>query len=348
MRGRLGHHLPVRRRASASSATMVVPEFRSLLEERAGLLDRASCVARSALERRTVQIADVLADPEYELSDAQGMAEFPDRTAVPMTPGGRAASESSRCCRRRSSPSPTSKSSWSRPSPIRPSSPSRTSGCSSELQARTFELTRSVEELQALSAVSRAVSSTLDLQTVLDTVVSRAVQLSGAHGGVIYEYEETTQEFSPPGQPPAGRRARGGGARRADPARRGHRGASRGHPGAGPGRGHPGRAAVRSHPRPDGHDAARLSVAPGGPTPLGAADHGRLTSVAPGGRELRPGDREPPPDLRRPSRSWRSRTRSSSARSTRRARSSRASPKTWTSSTGSPPRCRSRSPSASS
>jgi signal transduction histidine kinase/CheY-like chemotaxis protein len=64
-----------------------------------------------------------------------------------------------------------------------------------ELQARTRELTRSVEELQALSAVSRAVSSTLDLQTVLDTVVSRAVQLSGAHGGVIYEYEEGPQEF---------------------------------------------------------------------------------------------------------------------------------------------------------
>ena len=32
-----------------------------------------------------------------------------------------------------------------------------------ELQARTRELTRSVEELQALSAVSRTVSSTLDL-----------------------------------------------------------------------------------------------------------------------------------------------------------------------------------------
>src|SRR5262249_26543598 len=64
-----------------------------------------------------------------------------------------------------------------------------------ELQARTQELTRSVEELQALSAVSRTVSSTLDLPTVLTTIVSRAVQLSGAAGGVVYEYDETTQEF---------------------------------------------------------------------------------------------------------------------------------------------------------
>jgi hypothetical protein len=64
-----------------------------------------------------------------------------------------------------------------------------------ELQARTGELTRSVEELQALSAVSRMVSSTLDLPTVLTTIVSRAVQLAGAAGGVIYEYDEPTQEF---------------------------------------------------------------------------------------------------------------------------------------------------------
>jgi signal transduction histidine kinase len=64
-----------------------------------------------------------------------------------------------------------------------------------ELQARTRELARSVEELKALGEVSHAVSSSLDLQTVLTTIVDRAVQLSGTSGGVIYEYDETTQEF---------------------------------------------------------------------------------------------------------------------------------------------------------
>jgi signal transduction histidine kinase len=64
-----------------------------------------------------------------------------------------------------------------------------------ELQARTRELARSVEELQALGEVNQAVSSSLELQTVLTTVVDRAVQLSGASGGVIYEYDEATQEF---------------------------------------------------------------------------------------------------------------------------------------------------------
>ncbi len=64
-----------------------------------------------------------------------------------------------------------------------------------ELQARTRELARSVEELKALGEVGRAVSSTLDLQTVLATIVARAVQLSGTDGGAIYEFDETAQEF---------------------------------------------------------------------------------------------------------------------------------------------------------
>ena len=64
-----------------------------------------------------------------------------------------------------------------------------------ELEARTHELARSVGELKALGEVGQAVSSTLDLETVLTRIASHAVQLSGADGGAIYEYDETTQEF---------------------------------------------------------------------------------------------------------------------------------------------------------
>ncbi len=64
-----------------------------------------------------------------------------------------------------------------------------------ELQARTRELGRSVEELKALGEVGQAVSSTLDLQTVLTTIVTRALQLSGTSGGVVYEFDEGVQEF---------------------------------------------------------------------------------------------------------------------------------------------------------
>jgi len=65
-----------------------------------------------------------------------------------------------------------------------------------ELEARTQDLTRSVDELTALGEVGRAVSSTLDLETVLSTIVSRAIQLSGTDGGSVYEYDEATEEFS--------------------------------------------------------------------------------------------------------------------------------------------------------
>jgi GAF domain-containing protein len=64
-----------------------------------------------------------------------------------------------------------------------------------ELEARTQELARSVGELRALGEVGQAVSSTLDLQTVLSTIVGHAVQLSGTNGGIIYEYDESMQEF---------------------------------------------------------------------------------------------------------------------------------------------------------
>ena len=65
-----------------------------------------------------------------------------------------------------------------------------------ELHARTDELTRSVGELRALGEVGRAVSSTLDLDTVLTTIVSRAVDLSDADGGSIYEYDDAAEEFA--------------------------------------------------------------------------------------------------------------------------------------------------------
>jgi len=65
-----------------------------------------------------------------------------------------------------------------------------------ELDERTNELARSVGELQALGEVSQAVSSTLDLETVLTRIASHAVQLTGAAGGAIYEYNEATEQFN--------------------------------------------------------------------------------------------------------------------------------------------------------
>jgi GAF domain-containing protein len=63
------------------------------------------------------------------------------------------------------------------------------------LRHRTDELGRSVGELRALGEVSQAVNSTLDLGTVLSTIVAKAAQLSGTEAGAIYGYDEQAREF---------------------------------------------------------------------------------------------------------------------------------------------------------
>jgi signal transduction histidine kinase len=64
-----------------------------------------------------------------------------------------------------------------------------------ELTERTEELGQSVGELQALGEVSQAVNSTLDLETVLSTIVAKAVQLSGTEAGAIYVFNEVQREL---------------------------------------------------------------------------------------------------------------------------------------------------------
>jgi signal transduction histidine kinase len=64
-----------------------------------------------------------------------------------------------------------------------------------ELQSRTEQLGESVEQFRALAEVSQAVNSTLDLDQVLSTIVTRAVQLSATNFGAVYEYEEADKQL---------------------------------------------------------------------------------------------------------------------------------------------------------
>jgi signal transduction histidine kinase/HAMP domain-containing protein len=66
-----------------------------------------------------------------------------------------------------------------------------------KVEVRTRKLARSVEELKALGEVSQAVGSTLDLETVLTSIVRHAVQLSKTDAGTIYEFEEAEGVFVP-------------------------------------------------------------------------------------------------------------------------------------------------------
>ncbi|HKZ08502.1 MAG TPA: ATP-binding protein [Methylomirabilota bacterium] len=64
-----------------------------------------------------------------------------------------------------------------------------------ELATANAGLTEALQELQALGEVSRALSSTLDLETVLSTIVTRASELAHTDSCTVYEYDEGTEQL---------------------------------------------------------------------------------------------------------------------------------------------------------
>ena len=64
-----------------------------------------------------------------------------------------------------------------------------------KVETRTQELAQSISELRALGEVSQAVNSTIDLETVLNTIVAKATQLAGTEAGAIYVVDEAAREF---------------------------------------------------------------------------------------------------------------------------------------------------------
>ena len=64
-------------------------------------------------------------------------------------------------------------------------------------EARTSQLSQSVEEQKALMEISRVVSSSLNVEQVLSGIVRHAVQLSKTDAGTIYEFNEAEQVFMP-------------------------------------------------------------------------------------------------------------------------------------------------------
>jgi GAF domain-containing protein len=170
------------------------PELDALMKDKVIEPGRGTTAGRALLERKIVHIPDVLSDPDYTLFEAQRIAGFRTMLGVPLlregTPVGVIVLQ------RRS---------------VRPFTGKQIELATTfadqaviaienvrlfdEVQTRTQELARSVEGLRALGEVTQAVNSTLELQTVLDTIVAKAVQLSRTDAGVIYVFDESEQAF---------------------------------------------------------------------------------------------------------------------------------------------------------
>jgi GAF domain-containing protein len=156
--------------------------------------DRGSATGRAAVEGKPIHIPDVLADQDYK---AIGYLEaFGYRTilAVPLLREGTTIGTFTLTC---DEVNPFTEKQIELVTTFADQAVIAIENARllSELRTRTDELGRSVSELRALGEVSQAVNSTLDLETVLSTIVAKAVQLSGTEAGAIYGYDEQAREF---------------------------------------------------------------------------------------------------------------------------------------------------------
>ena len=169
-------------------------EYAEFIASHPAGIDRGTVSGRVLLEHKIVHVLDVLTDPEYTYGAGQKVGGFRTLLGVPLLREG----------------SPIGVIALGRKS-VRSFTDKQIELAETfadqaviaienvrlldELRARTDQLAGSVQELQALGEVSQAVNSTLDLETVLTTIVGRAVQLSGTDAGAIYVFDEERKEF---------------------------------------------------------------------------------------------------------------------------------------------------------
>jgi signal transduction histidine kinase/ActR/RegA family two-component response regulator len=157
-------------------------------------LDRDSLTGRVALGRTAMQIRDVLADPDYGRQDDQRLGGYRTIMGAPMLLEGDVIGvlqvwrSEVREFDERAISSLTSFA-------VAAAIAVRNLDLVRTLETRTDELARKVDQLEALGAVGEAVSSSLDLDEVLSTIVRHAVELSGTDGGSLMEFDHEQQLF---------------------------------------------------------------------------------------------------------------------------------------------------------
>ena len=169
-------------------------EYRSLIAARAISPGQGTLVGRVGLDRRSVLVADILADPAYEWSEAQRLGGFRSIVAIPMLSDDEVIGVIS-LWRREVDPFTPREIEVATTFAAQGAVAIRNANLMQQLELRTHQLAQSVEELEGLREVGEAVNSTLDLSEVLSTIVMHAVQLSGTEGGSIFEFGQEEQTF---------------------------------------------------------------------------------------------------------------------------------------------------------
>jgi GAF domain-containing protein len=181
----------VLRMVAAFNAPQAVKEYITQNPPRPG---RSSATSRAAIERRTVYVPDALTDPEYSYA-AKDVGKLRTIVAVPILKGDDLLGVMTIYHLEVVRPFTDKQIALVETFADQAAIAIDNVRLLDALRHRTDELGRSVGELRALGEVSQAVNSTLDLETVLSTIVAKAVQLSGTEAGAIYGYDEQALEF---------------------------------------------------------------------------------------------------------------------------------------------------------
>lgn len=172
-------------------------EYRSLIGERELPLGPGTLVGRVALERRPVMSADIAHDRDYDTEEQhlrQRLGGFRTIVGVPIQSEDEVIAVIS-LWRREVNPFTEREIELATTFAAQGAIAIRNASLMQQLDQRTQELGRSVDELNGLSEVAQAVSSSLDPEEVLSTIVKHAVELSGTEGGSIFEFDDALQEF---------------------------------------------------------------------------------------------------------------------------------------------------------
>jgi signal transduction histidine kinase/CheY-like chemotaxis protein len=169
-------------------------QIRDYLTEHPLSLDRASLSGRVAVGRRTQQIADVLADPDFGRRDIQELFGFRTSVAAPLIFDDDVVGTLT-LWREDVDPFDEGAITLLESFATQATIVLRQAELAAALAARGRELDAKVAQLEALAEASDAVSSSLDLDEVLQRIVASAVRLTGTEGGSVMAYDPVADRF---------------------------------------------------------------------------------------------------------------------------------------------------------
>jgi signal transduction histidine kinase/ActR/RegA family two-component response regulator len=175
-------------------STGLSEETIKFINEHPQRLVRETLLGRVGLDRRTQQIPDVLNDPDYGAFPLQRVAGYRTTMGAPMLVDDEVVGALTLW---RNDASAFDEREMAIVTAFAGQAAMAVNGVKlvQEVEARGAELARRVQELEALSEVGEAVSSSLDVDHVLSTIAMHAVRLSGTDGGSIMEYSERDRSF---------------------------------------------------------------------------------------------------------------------------------------------------------